>query len=109
MTTKLSLYIKLFGASATYLEELMKADMFGFRSVHLFTVLLSEEEPVSESHVKELGVFPVESDQVQPLTVAISATEERSRLPLLPGVSSRLLHCQSRQGNPDRPTEDRVQ
>ena len=93
---------------AMYLEEVVEADMFGFRSIHLFTVLFSEEEPVGEGHVEELRVFPVKSDQIQSFTVAVSATEERSRLPLFPGISSRLLHCQGRQGNPDRRTEDRV-
>ena len=82
--------------------------MFGFRPIHLFTVLFSEEEPVGESHVKELCVAPVQSHEVQSLAIAVSATEERPRLPLFPGVSSSLLHCQRRQGNPGRPTEVRV-
>ena len=87
------------------LEEVVKADMFDFRSIHLFAVFFSEEEPVGEGHVEELRVFPVKSDKIQSFTVAVSATEERSRLPLFPGISSRLLHCQGRQGNPDRQTD----
>ena len=66
--------------------------MLGLGSVHLLAVLLGEEEPVSESHVKEIGLVPVQPHEVQPLTVAVSAAEEGPRLPFLPGVSSSLLY-----------------
>ena len=65
--------------------------MLGLGAVHLLTVLLGEEEPVGERHVKQLRLVPVESHEVQPLSVAVSAPEEGSRLSRLPGLSPSLL------------------
>lgn len=76
----------------TDLKELMKTNMFGLGPVHFFTVFISEEKPVSESHVKEIRLVPVQFHEIQPLAVAVSPTEEGSWLPLLPGVSTSLLH-----------------
>ena len=73
--------------------------MLAFGSVHLLTVLLCEEEPVCEPHVKQVSLVPVQSDEVQSLAVTVSAAEEGSRFPLPPGISSCLLYRQCREGH----------
>ena len=50
---------KAHSSKVYYLEEVVEGDVLGFRSVHLLTVLLVEEEPVSEGHVKQVCLVPV--------------------------------------------------
>ena len=75
----------------THLEEVMEGDWSDFGSIHLLAVLLGEEEPVGEGHVKQVCLVPMESHEVQPLPVAVPAPEECPRLSLLPGLSTSLL------------------
>ena len=69
----------------------MEGDVFDLGSIHFLAVLFSEEEPVGESHVKQLRVVSVESHEIQPLSVAVPASEEGSWLPLLPRFPTCLL------------------
>ena len=76
----------------------MKRDRLHLRSVDLLVVL--EEEPVCDPHIKELCVPPMLLDQLQTSLVAVPPSKEHPGLPLPPGDATSLLGAQDRQGDP---------
>ena len=72
-------------------------------SLHLWSVdllIVGEEEPVCDPHIKELRVPPMLFDQFQASLVAVSPTEEHPGIPLPPWDATSLLGSQNREGDP---------
>ena len=76
-------------SGCTNLEEVMEGDRLHLRTVDLLVVW--EEEPISNSNVKQVGVLSMLLDQFQPSLVAITTTKEDTRLSVAPGNSLSLL------------------
>ena len=76
----------------------MEADVLGLGAVQLFIVL--EEEPVCECDIEELRLVAVKPHEVEPLSIAVSSSEQSFGQSVLPGVPAGLLYRDGCQANP---------
>ena len=75
----------------THLEEVVKANSVCLWPVHL--LLMFEEEPCCDAHVKQICVVPMKFHKVQSHLVAVSATEKCPGFPLSPWNAPCSLGC----------------